>query len=157
MIRGEVLPCSYWMKSWYIVFVHDISVLFIQLCNIISAVIDDIPKLHELYLFEQCSLTVKITDRVATKWKEVALRLHFEGHDIGVIDRDNHGQSCLACCAMFTRWLDGIGRKPTTWRTLIVALKEAYLSTLAEELEKMFLDSSPTISTNQTNSSPAGI
>ena len=132
-------------------------ILHIQSCNIISAVIDDIPKLHELDLFEQCSLMVKITDRVAAKWKEVALRLHFEGHDIGVIDRDNHYQSLSACCAMFTRWLDGNGRKPTTWRTLIVALKEANLSTLAEELEKIFLNSSFATSTNQANSSPAGI
>ena len=55
---------------------------------------------------------------------------------------------------MFTHWLEGYGRRPTTWRTLIVALKEANLYTLAEEIEKMFPLS--TTVTNQTNSS-AGI
>ena len=64
-------------------------------------------------------------------------------------------QVVAACRTMFTRWLEGNGRKPTTWRTLIVALKEANLYTLAEEIEKMFPLS--TTVTNQTNSSPAGI
>ena len=60
---------------------------------------------------------------------------------------------------MFTRWLEGCGRKPKTWRTLVIALKEAKLSTLAEELEKMFQDSLLTTVSNQTSSSeaPAGI
>ena len=60
---------------------------------------------------------------------------------------------------MFTRWLEGYGRKPKTWRTLIIALKEAKLCTLAEELEKMFSDSLSTTVSNQTSSSkaPAGI
>ena len=100
---------------------------------------------------------VGIINGIATKWKDVALRLYFEGHHIQIIDRDNHDQSCSACCAMFTRWLEGYGRKPKTWRTLIIALKEANLSTLARELEKMFPNSSPATSTSQANSSPAGI
>ena len=60
---------------------------------------------------------------------------------------------------MFAQWLDGNGRKPTTWKVLIVALKEAKLSTFAEELEKMFPDSLSTTVSNQTSSSkaPAGI
>ena len=60
---------------------------------------------------------------------------------------------------MFTQWLEGNGRKPTSWKTLIIALKEAKLCTLAEELEKMFQDLLSTNVSNQTSSSktPAGI
>ena len=100
---------------------------------------------------------LKITDRVSAKWKDVALRLHFEGHCIDIIEMNCHYQAVPACRTMFTQWLDGYGRKPTTWKTLIIALKEANLSTLAEELEKMFPNSSPATSTSHANSSPAGI
>ena len=127
-----------------------ISVLFY-----VSAIVDDIPKLHELERFEQCSLTIRIIDRVAAKWKAVALHLYFEDHCIEVIEMDCHDQSVPACRTMFTRWLEGNGRRPTTWRTLIRALKEANLSTLAEELENMF--PVPLSVSNQTNSSPGGI
>ena len=100
---------------------------------------------------------LKITDRVSAKWKDVALRLHFEGHCIDIIEINCHYQAVPACRTMFTRWLEGYGHKPKTWRTLIIALKEANLSTVAEKLEKMFPNSSPATSTSQANSSPAGI
>ena len=66
------------------------------------------------------------------------MRLHFESHDIEVINIDNRYQPFSACISMFSLWLEGYGRKPVTWRTLIIVLKEANLSILAEELEKMF-------------------
>ena len=121
--------------------------------------VDDIPKLYELERFEQCSLVIRIIDRVAPKWKVVALSLHFEDNCIEIIEIDCHHQSVTACRTMFTRWLEGCGREPKTWRTLIIALKEANLCTLAEELEKMFQDSLLTTVSNQTSSfeAPAGI
>ena len=119
----------------------------------------DIPELHELERFEQCSLIIRIIDRVAPKWKEVALRLHFKHHCIQVIEMNCHYQAVPACRTMFTQWLEGNGRKPTTWRTLIIALKEENLCTLVKELEKMFPDLLPKPVSNQISSSeaPAGI
>ena len=117
--------------------------------------VDDIPKLHELEHFEQCSLIITNIDRVAPKWKTVTLHLHFDNHRIEIIEIDCHHQSVPACRTMFTRWLEGCGRKPKTWRILIIALKEAKLSTLAEELEKMFPDSLTTTVSNHTSSSEA--
>ena len=121
--------------------------------------VDDIPELHELERFEQCSLIIRIIDRVAAEWKRIALRLHFKHHCIQVIEMNHHYQAVPACCTMFTQWLEGNGRKPTTWRTLIIALKEENLCTLAEELEKIFPDLLPRTASNQTSSSeaPAGI
>ena len=125
----------------------------------VPAIIDDIPKLHELDLFEQCSLIIRIIDRVAPKWKEVALRLHFKDHYIQVIEMKCYHQPVSACRTMFTQWLEGNGRKPTSWKTLIIALKEAKLCTLAEEVQNMFPDLLSTNVSNQTSSSeaPAGI
>ena len=117
--------------------------------------VDDIPKLHELERFEQYSLITTIIDRVAPQWKVVVLHLNFENHYIEIIEMSCHYQPVPACRTMFSQWLEGNGHKPTTWRTLIIALKEAKLNTLAEKLEKMFPDSLSTTVSNQTSSSEA--
>ena len=78
---------------------------------------------------------VKIIEHVAPRWRAVATRLHFEGHIIQRITKD-HSSSCTdACRTVFIEWLDGRGRKPVTWETLIKVLKEAGFSEAASDLE----------------------
>ena len=92
---------------------------------------------HELDLLESHGMSLKLINRVAGKWEEVAIRLHFSADRIEVLRRDSHHQCDPACRNMFTRWLDGEGREPRTWGTLIATLNEANLSTVAHELDKM--------------------
>ena len=67
---------------------------------------------------------------VAAEWNSVALRLHFESYDISRIERD-HPQQCIqASITVFTEWIKGKGRQPSSWQTLIEALKEAELQEL---------------------------
>ena len=94
-------------------------------------------ELHQLDLLEENGSTVRIIDTVASKWDRIALRLHFSGHDISRIERDHEKSVVRACQAMFSEWLEGKGRQPITWNTLIEALKEAGFSQLASELEKI--------------------
>ena len=83
-------------------------------------------------------------DRVAAEWEEVATRLYFEGYDIKRIKKDNHHQSREACHAMLSEWLEGNGREPKTWETIIKALEEAQLSEVAKELSNIIIqDHSP--------------
>ena len=53
------------------------------------------------------------------------------------IKRDNHFQSVDACHAMFSEWLEGKGRTPTTWETVIKALEEADLGEVAQDLKEV--------------------
>ena len=108
---------------------------------------------------ERCSLTIKTINRVAAEWKTVALHLHFEGYHIKVIERDCHYQSNSACRTMFNQWLEGSGREPRTWRTLIAALGEADLHDIAEDLRNVLSDNFSAADSNQAiqDSSPAGI
>lgn len=39
------------------------------------------------------------------------------------------------CRKIFSEWLQGNGRRPVTWETLIITLRESELSTLADEIE----------------------
>ena len=72
-------------------------------------------------------------DRVAGKWKELALALHFDGHTLDMIQEDS---SCskTACCTVLQRWLEGKGRQPACWDILLKALKDAEFGVLAGEL-----------------------
>ena len=97
-----------------------------------------LPKLHHLDLIEGNGKTVRVINRAAAKWVSVATRLHFESHDISRIREDYHQQTIKACQTVFIEWLEGKGRTPTTWNTVIKALEEADLSEVAGELKIIF-------------------
>ena len=92
------------------------------------------PRLYELDRIKGNGKTVKVISKVAAKWEEVATRLHFEGHEIICIKRNNHFQTLDACRALFSEWLEGKGRTPTTWESVIKALDEAEFGEIAGDL-----------------------
>lgn len=96
------------------------------------------PKLHQLDFLERNGRTVRVIKKIAAAWDEVALCLHFEASNISRIERDHHQQSVQASRAVFSEWLEGRGRQPITWQTLIMALKEAELQTVSSDLERIF-------------------
>ena len=89
------------------------------------------PHLHELDLFAG---KVSVIRKTACVWERVATRLHFESHDISRITK-NKCQAEDACHSMFAEWLEGKGRTPTTWETVLQALNEAEQGELAKDLE----------------------
>ena len=93
------------------------------------------PTLHELDLLERKDRTVNVIEKVAYKWEKVATRLHFEFSDIQRIKKDCHHQTVDASRHMFGEWLEGRGRKPVTWATLIKVLNETELAEIARDLE----------------------
>ena len=105
-----------------------------------SVHIDSTPKLHQLGCLKLHNRRIRVIEHVASKWESVAIQLHFEGHLIETIKIDSHSQVDSACRKMFIKWLEGIGRQPITWRTLINALDEAGLSNVARELENIIND-----------------
>ena len=94
------------------------------------------PRLHELDRIKIDGKTVKVINRVASNWKVVATRLYFEGHEIQNISRDNP-RTVDACQEVFTQWLEGKGRIPTTWETIIEALEEADFSEVTNDLKEI--------------------
>ena len=95
------------------------------------------PQLHELDRITGNGKTVRVINRAASVWEKVATRLHFEGHDILTIRKNEH-QAEDACRTMFMEWLEGKGRTPTTWETVIKALDEAELAEVAKDLKDIF-------------------
>ena len=69
-------------------------------------------------------------------WERVATALHFEGYDISRLQKDEH-KAEDACRSVFMEWLEGKGRSPKTWGTVVKALDEAELGELAKDLKEM--------------------
>ena len=100
--------------------------------------VSSLPEWHQLDLIEGNGKTVRVIKQAAAKWESVATRLHFKIDDLSRIRKDHHQQSQNACQTVFMEWLQGRGRKPTTWDTVIKALEEADLSELAADLKIVF-------------------
>ena len=93
------------------------------------------PKWHQIDCIEGSGKKVNLITQVAARWERVATRLYFQVCDIDRIKKDTHHSSIPACSQVFKEWLEGKGRHPTTWETVIKALKEAELSEVAKDLE----------------------
>ena len=82
---------------------------------------------------------VKVIQRAAAKWKNLATALNFECNDIDAAQLDTANcpsPSQDACRVMLQKWWERAGRKPVNWRTLLKALDEAGCSDIAIDLKK---------------------
>jgi hypothetical protein len=104
---------------------------------IASLHIDSKPTLRQLGCLKINNQRINVIERVTSKWEFVADQLNIESHLIDSIKLESHSQVSSACRKMFIKWLEGIGRKPITWKTLIHALDEAGLPTVALELNNI--------------------
>ena len=95
---------------------------------------ENTPKFHEFHLIVANNVEVRLIDSVSAKWEKLAIHLHFLETDIERIRRDCHFQTEHCCRTVLTEWLEGKGRKPKTWDTVIQALKDAQLSEVARKL-----------------------
>ena len=92
------------------------------------------PLLRQLHRVSSAEGTVKIKEGVAAEWKELAIQLDFQPGTIKIIRKDN--DSCEdAFDDLMSRWLEGAGRQPVSWGTLLLALKEANFKTLASDVK----------------------
>ena len=99
------------------------------------AEVDEMPKLHQLQHLSRDSTVVNVIKAVAPFWEKFALYLKMERNMIDIWKRDT-GQVEGAARELFGHWLDGNGRQPVSWRTLIQALHEAGLPIIAANVEK---------------------
>ena len=119
------------MTQRYYIAMHIITFSFVD--DSANSSLSSKPRLYELDRISGNGKTVKVINRAACEWKKVATRLYFEGHDISTIHMDEH-RAEDACRTMFIEWLEGKGRTPTSWETVIKALEEAELAEIAKDL-----------------------
>ena len=90
-------------------------------------------KLRDLQLLEGADgRRIRVIERVAPNWKDLAIAIGFDQSRIMIIDQDCRGSVEEACRAMFMRWLD---EELRTWDMLIKCLRRAALVDVANSLK----------------------
>ena len=77
-----------------------------------------------------------IITAITQDWKNFGIYFDFDetGRTLNCIAKDYHYHSIDCCTQMMTEWLEGSGRQPATWATLIDLLKDAEMNDLAQQL-----------------------
>jgi hypothetical protein len=103
---------------------------------IIIIIVGNTPRLRELQLLRfPNGNEVRIIERVAPEWDEVAVALGFNGAKIKTIKMGAYYQPGKACLEMFIDWLNGgHDLEPPTWDALIQSLNAANIIDLANLL-----------------------
>ncbi|MCG8622611.1 MAG: hypothetical protein MJE68_11535 [Proteobacteria bacterium] len=112
--------------------------------------LDEKPRLHQLQRLCRDDVVVSIIRAVAPSWENFALCLTMERNMIDIWKRDLD-QVEEAARTLFGHWLDGNGRKPISWKTLIQALCENNLPIIAAEVEEILTGHSGEISQLRTD------
>ena len=94
----------------------------------------DKPELHQLKCLRCRGRTLKIIETIAEQLEEMTRALELEDH---VTNTAVEGDPVPACCDMMQQWLDGEGRKPATWSTLIDSLIDTGFLDLADNLQEI--------------------
>ena len=104
--------------------------------HVFITVLDEKPQLHQLQLLCRDHVVVNVIRAVAPSWEKFALYLMMER---SVIDRwkINTNEFEDATRKLFGHWLDGNGRQPISWKTLIQALHESDLPIVAIKVEEI--------------------
>ena len=82
---------------------------------------------------------IQVIKSVAPNWRNFGILLDFDscGTELDIIDNKYHGDPEACCRAMFQYWLNGNGRGPHTWCTLVELIKDCNMKVLAEEIEHL--------------------
>ena len=74
---------------------------------------------------------------MASYWRDLGILLDFDksGAELDNIDKKHLGDPVPCCQTMFQHWLNGNGRGPHSWRTLIELLEDSDQEVLAGEVQ----------------------
>lgn len=101
---------------------------------------DTWPSLLQLtHLILPSGKKLKIIEYIAAKWRAVGIHFNFDstGHTLDIIAASNPSDPIACCTYMMKLWLEGKGRQPASWATLVKILRDAELHVLADDVEQL--------------------
>ena len=99
----------------------------------------DRPTLPQLQCMPtQSGEDIRIIESIGIKYRSLGTDLLNDptGAVISAIRNEHHHQPCEITYAILSKWLQGKGKYPKTWETLISVLNSIQLSVLASDIEK---------------------
>ena len=109
-----------------------------ELCFPVSLLAGDRPEMWQLQSFVGVGgRPVRVMENVCADWEKLALALQFRGGVIRAVRESERPLVESACRCILERWsVDGEGRQPVTWETLVGCLEDIGHSTLASDLRR---------------------
>lgn len=98
----------------------------------------------ELLRFQAGDCHINIPREVGTKYHNLGAQLLLKSFGyIRSLERELHENAERINCQIFQEWLDGKGRKPTSWTTLVGVLSDIEMGELANKIEASLESRSP--------------
>ena len=100
--------------------------------------VDNPPKLPILRHFPGKDGHIDIAEKIATDYKHFGTLLlnDDDGSKVSIIEKE-HGKTIDIMVEILEQWLQGKGRMPVTWQTLVKCLQESKLHVLANSIKNM--------------------
>lgn len=109
------------------------------------SIIDDTPRMIQLLHFKLIvndkPVAINIAESVGTSFKIFGVCLFDDHKKIDNLEHDCFRKTVCIVEKLLGEWLDGKGRKPITWSTLVVCLEMSQLFTLAEDIKGQYITS----------------
>ena len=101
---------------------------------------DDAPTLRELISFPMTGCRVNVVEKIAS-YSDFGVMLleDDDGSKMNNIEKEKRGNVSDIVRHIFMLWLQGKGRQPVTWATLIAVLRDIDLNALAQNVEDNLL------------------
>ena len=105
---------------------------------------DSTPTMPELLNFKIGDRSINIAREIGSRYQNFGAQLLQESTLAHIEDLERqylrNGEDI--CCRILQEWLEGRGRKPTTWATLVKVLHDIEMGELAAKLEECLLSQS---------------
>ncbi len=118
-----------------------LSVWYMQSANVALQSIDRRPRMPELLRFPGKRETINIPQRISTKYRTFGIFLLDDdiGSVVEALVLQHRDDSMAINMAILRKWMEGVGRQPVTWQTLVEALRDSELNTLADDIYEVKL------------------
>ena len=110
--------------------------LLLGMSPLVNLHADDHPTLDALRHFPVKDRFIDIAKKIATDYKLFGTQLlkDSDGNEVRIIEM-KHGDPVDITVEILKQWLQGKGRKPVTWQTLVKCLQDTNLNVLADDME----------------------
>ena len=102
------------------------------------------PTLPLFTSFPTSARNLNLAEEIGVHYLNFGIQLLVDntGAQTSAIERASHLVAEDINCKIFKKWLEGNGRQPVTWGTLVQVLKDIELRALAQQIEESFTSSS---------------
>ena len=138
VLFGDKAQPAYWVRSTFHQLVYERKEKHYYFTIAIYVPADKKPTMSELsHLKKNNGVSIPIKQKIGSYYEELGYDLlkDDDGAITNQIIEEYHSNGPRIVGKIFQRWLQGQGKHPVTWRTLIEVLRNIELSVLAMDIE----------------------